>query len=572
MANLSYGSSGDDVRTLQQNLNTVGNYGLDVDGGYGPKTQAAVRDFQTKNNIAVDGVAGPETNGALQARLAQGPIYSTQPVAPVTSPASVGNSSTYSQTSTTTTTGGQAAEHYDAPDPGAATPAPTGPTTPAPTVEAPPASQLGDQLQNINVPQADVPNAPDLRPELEAWLRAAQEQATGQIDYATQQGITELQRAEEDAQPQYQAMRDQISADEARALDNQALYAEARGDRGGVGQAQYGSIQNTAAQNRLQVNQAQTKLATDTARQIADLRARGEFEKADKFLELTQNYLSQLMSLEQWAAEYNLNAEQFRQSMAQWAADFSMQAAKVLEDQRQWDASYALQLAGFQQDQREFEANYGLQLANFLEGQREWAANYGLQAANFLRNQSEWDAEHAFSVTQSETKTLASAGEALLNAGIMPSDSQLKALGLTREQAQQYIAAMQLSASAGGGSYRSSGGAGAGSGGTGNGSGSGDGDGNNPPLLEPHRHDANENYRSSFEKDSAAYGSDYNAPAFNEKTGKWSWRGKEYTEAEMVQLMALFGLEPQYEEDNAGNGRGGKSGGNTRKDRDQRFY
>ena len=35
--------------------------------------------------------------------------------------------------------------------------------------------------------------------------------------------------------------------------------------------------QNNAAQNRLAVNQAQTKLATDTARQVEDLRAQGEF-------------------------------------------------------------------------------------------------------------------------------------------------------------------------------------------------------------------------------------------------------------------------------------------------------
>ena len=48
MALLSYGSNGDAVKELQTNLNTVGGYNLDVDGGFGKKTKAAVVDYQTK--------------------------------------------------------------------------------------------------------------------------------------------------------------------------------------------------------------------------------------------------------------------------------------------------------------------------------------------------------------------------------------------------------------------------------------------------------------------------------------------------------------------------------------------
>lgn len=57
---LEYGSKGDDVKNLQSTLNTKG-YSLDVDGSYGPKTQAAVKDYQSKNNLAVDGVVGNQT-------------------------------------------------------------------------------------------------------------------------------------------------------------------------------------------------------------------------------------------------------------------------------------------------------------------------------------------------------------------------------------------------------------------------------------------------------------------------------------------------------------------------------
>lgn len=62
--NLTYGSQGDTVKKLQTALNKAG-YALDVDGIYGAKTQAAVRDYQSKNGLMVDGIAGSQTQGAL---------------------------------------------------------------------------------------------------------------------------------------------------------------------------------------------------------------------------------------------------------------------------------------------------------------------------------------------------------------------------------------------------------------------------------------------------------------------------------------------------------------------------
>lgn len=45
-----YGSYGETVKQLQQALNQVG-YSLDVDGGFGEKTRAAVLDYQRKNGL-----------------------------------------------------------------------------------------------------------------------------------------------------------------------------------------------------------------------------------------------------------------------------------------------------------------------------------------------------------------------------------------------------------------------------------------------------------------------------------------------------------------------------------------
>ena len=61
---LKSGSSGSQVKLLQTLLNQNG-ANLEVDGVFGSKTEAAVKDYQTKNNLAVDGMVGPETSGSL---------------------------------------------------------------------------------------------------------------------------------------------------------------------------------------------------------------------------------------------------------------------------------------------------------------------------------------------------------------------------------------------------------------------------------------------------------------------------------------------------------------------------
>ena len=63
---VAYGSQGDAVRQLQGELNKHG-YQLNEDGIFGKKTRSAVRDYQRKNNLRLDGIAGDETWGSLMA-------------------------------------------------------------------------------------------------------------------------------------------------------------------------------------------------------------------------------------------------------------------------------------------------------------------------------------------------------------------------------------------------------------------------------------------------------------------------------------------------------------------------
>lgn len=250
----------------------------------------------------------------------------------------------------------------------------------------------------------------DLQSLLDQWKSAALTQSETKVDYSVQQAVLDLERALEDSKAQFKEQQESVTRDEMQARDNSALYSEARGDKGGIGEEQYSSIMNTAAQNRLLVQQEQTKLSTDTARQIADLRAQGEFEKADALLEISQTYLSQLMNLEQWAAEYNLSVDQFNETVRQWEAEFQFAIQQYQDSQ---DLAMA-ELTG-----------------QFADGTTT------LQAQNII------------------TQQLASSGESLLAYGILPSDEQLAAMGMTKAQAQQLITAAQLQAAAkstGGGS------------------------------------------------------------------------------------------------------------------------
>lgn len=71
---LSNGATGSEVSALQQALATAGLNPGPIDGQFGPKTETAVRAYQTQRGVTVDGVVGDETwwvpAGAAGATLA----------------------------------------------------------------------------------------------------------------------------------------------------------------------------------------------------------------------------------------------------------------------------------------------------------------------------------------------------------------------------------------------------------------------------------------------------------------------------------------------------------------------
>jgi len=244
-------------------------------------------------------------------------------------------------------------------------------------------------LPTVSVEKLNHVDITDQKNQLADLTEQQKQQALNQIDYATQQGVTNLQRAYEDALPQYQTQRDQIAIEAAKALDNQALYASQRGDNGGIGKAQYGEIQNSAMTNTRAVNTAQIQLYTDTSRQVADLQAQGEYDKADKVLSISQEYTEKLMELEQWAKEKNIGIDEFNSKLDQWKADYDLSVSKYLTD-------------------TELKAS-------------EAAGAFPSGAATA-------------SMATDTADRYATSGKAMLSAGVIPSDEQLSAMGWTPEQ------------------------------------------------------------------------------------------------------------------------------------------
>ncbi len=240
-----------------------------------------------------------------------------------------------------------------------------------------------------NVAPIDYVDIAQQKAELAARENQEKGRAVLASDYAVAQGVKDLNRNLQDSRGRFQTQRNQVNADEAKALDNQVLYAEARGDRGGIGKNQYGGIQNTAANNRLTVNSAEVKLQTDTAREIADLRAKGEFEKADKVLAIGNKYLTELQNLEKWAKEKNVGVQEFNAKLRQWENDYLLKVGEYLTDTE-------------------------LQAAKLFG-----VAGNGAETADY-RN--------------AVNDRYAAGARAMMSAGIVPSAAQLEALGWTPEQ------------------------------------------------------------------------------------------------------------------------------------------
>jgi hypothetical protein len=165
--------------------------------------------------------------------------------------------------------------------------------------------------------------------ELKSLYEAAARSAEENINRETEAAAQRLRRAEEEAAASYRDERARIALSEAKALDNAALYASLRGEGGGIGLAQYGSIMGAAERSRALVSAEQRKPAAQTAREIEELRAEGGCRKADALLELAQERLGKLAELYKWAAEQSLDERELESRIEKWRAELELKRGSL---------------------------------------------------------------------------------------------------------------------------------------------------------------------------------------------------------------------------------------------------
>lgn len=169
-------------------------------------------------------------------------------------------------------------------------------------------------------------------------------QSMARINRQTLQAERQKRLQQKEQEEQLQSQRNEIAVDEARALDNEALSSALLGEKGGMQQARQKEIRTIAAKNRRVVNEAQKRLAEDTARATEQLRAAGEFEKAEALLDLNQNLERSLHDLLVRVAEGLLEPEEVEPMVQAMTASEPASAPTQTADAEQsaWDAVRAV--------------------------------------------------------------------------------------------------------------------------------------------------------------------------------------------------------------------------------------
>lgn len=195
------------------------------------------------------------------------------------------------------------------------------------------------------VPEADTQEAQaantksyadNITAQYDAYIQGKQ----NQIDYQTEYQQNQAKRNYEDAVASYQKQYRDLTASMYQDMDNQALTSYVNGQRGGMATRNVSEIQNDYQLQRQALAAQQQKLATDTAREIEDLRAQGEFDKADALLEARQQEFQQLYADAVRVDENQYTNQQYETTLDREDAAIEREQAAIQREQDASDLAY----------------------------------------------------------------------------------------------------------------------------------------------------------------------------------------------------------------------------------------
>lgn len=216
----------------------------------------------------------------------------------------------------------------------------------------------------------------DINALLEQKYAAAQRQALAQSAYAVDKGTSDIRSQLQQQLPSYQAMREQSAANTQTDLDNLALRSALQGNKGGIGERQYGVLQASGQDRLLQINLEQKNLENTAAKQIADLEAQGRFQDAQTVASLAQSKINDLITEAQNLRNINIQQEQFNKNFGLQEANLTgyYSGNRTLSGQ-QFDFSKDTTLADLTGTYNGQQTLAGKQLDFQMDqAQRDWAA------------------------------------------------------------------------------------------------------------------------------------------------------------------------------------------------------
>lgn len=113
-------------------------------------------------------------------------------------------------------------------------------------------------------------------------------------DDTVETGTSRLNQIQEAGERATEASAQQAQRDSNELRQTRKAMEKNEGNRQRIGESQYGVAENAYDQQMSVINGVRDKLRTDVARQVADLRARGDYESANAALETAQAQFRQL--------------------------------------------------------------------------------------------------------------------------------------------------------------------------------------------------------------------------------------------------------------------------------------
>ena len=156
------------------------------------------------------------------------------------------------------------------------------------------------------------------------------------IDTAVENAVSDANAYQDISMAGYGDLRDVAAKDYAEAIATRDAIEANNGNRGGLGHAQYGSIESAYNARLGELSEAEENLRTQTVRAVADARSAGDYAKADAILSSAQSKFQAIY-------EEQMRIDENMRSNYEWQTEIDQEdkdiQAEYEENEKAWNRS-----------------------------------------------------------------------------------------------------------------------------------------------------------------------------------------------------------------------------------------